>query len=857
MFRFAKSSLLLALTASMTPAHAQPLTTDTSVPYYSGGGSVDGSRHDGGLRPVVGVNLYQVTRGTGLQSGGTPSFGDKVASDIRHHPNIAYWNNRYWVQYLPASEAVLATSTDGIDWTHATAFDDLGTIRSQDVATHHRASFYVDQPTGKLLTSTFYGTRQSPNNAQGGFARAVREVTGVDANGKPTFGQSYGLLYNKGFETINELDPFTESADANFVAAANRMLDNKLYSQQFYEEHQDQGRRPTTSNGSTTFSDYGFVLNKGNTPGSDLKAFNYWTLPDGRVAATWKGVTVGVTDNGTDGWVESNIAGNLVEDQRTRDPNTGELNYSQFGWHGTAKVWGQSLPDGADHNYAIIGNFQTTEPDGRRFPLVISTSDDGIEFNGEALTIDGETPIHRYADVWPQDHKDGGGAQYIRGIVEGNPRPDDATWLTYSSNKEDIWVARVPNQISGQVDGPINDDFEGQAVGGLIEGWNTYSPVLSPVRVVDDGGNKLLRLQDADPYDYAKATRVFQPAATGEVSFRLRQSEVGDSGLYMDVQDASGNRAVQLALSPTGELRALDGPPAAVDFAGVTLTDYDGQSGQSGRPSAFSVEDNGRTLQLQGNTWRKLALDYNITESTVLAFDFMSTRQGEIHGVGFDTNNDLAFDQAFKVFGTDHVSIPNTGIEYRYFDDYVLGSGWQSYRIDVGNFFQGQIDELVFFNDDDANRGTDIANYGNSAFRDVRLFDDDGSTFTLLSQIDEDQWVDITVKFNAETDTFDVWIDGQEAATALAFAEAADTLERISFTTGDYRGEDMGRRPIGEMWEDWGSNWLTTDLPDADTPVNRSTFDIDNVRSIPEPGTAALLGVGAAGLMKRRHRGTH
>ncbi len=837
------------------PSIAQ--STNTSVPHYTGSPVSEGSRHDGGLRPVVGVNLYQVTRGVGESTGGSPTFGDGVRSDIRHHPNIAFWNDRYWVQYLPASEAVLASSADGVDWQHATAFGDLGTIRGQDVATHHRASFYVDEPTGRMLTTTFYGTRQGPNNAQGGFVRAVREVTGVDAQGRPTLGQTYGLLYNDGFEEIDELDPFTTSNDADFVAAANRMLDDRLYSQQFYEEHRTEGRRPiSSSGGSTTFADYGFVIEQGAVTGGnfDAKAFNYWTLPDGRIAAVWKGV-VGVTDDGAEGWTESNISrDDLVFDQRSRDSQTGELSITQLGWHGTAKVWGQALPDGASHAYALIGNFQSTEPDGRRWPLVISTSEDGIEFDGDALVIDGETPIQRYPDVSPQDHKDAGGAQYIRGIVEGNPRPTDATWLTYSSNKEDIWVARVPNAVTGQVTGPVVDDFQSQQVGGIVTDWNTYSPVLAPVRVVDEAGNHMLRLEDADPYDYARASRVFETATTGEVSFRVRPHQTSHGGLFIDVQNASGQRPVQLAFLPDGTLRALNGPPAqSLNFDTVNLASYHNQDGSGGDASSATISDGGRTVTLEGNAWKFLDFDYTITENTVLAFDFMSTREAELQGIGFDNNNSFELQTGFKLVGTQDGT---EGIDDRWFEDYNINSGWESYRIDVGNFFQGDVDRMVLFNDDDAGSGSDLSNYGNSSFRDIMVFEDDGSALTLLSNYSGDEWIDLTLRFDADSGTYDVLVNGELEAEGLAFAEAVDSLERVSFTTGEYRGEDMARRPIGEMVGFGDFQWLETNLPGADTPVSPAVYDLDNFAAVPEPASAALLGLGALGLLKRRGSGS-
>ncbi len=817
--------LLVGLIWSL-PVYAQTSATDTAVPHYTGSPISEGSRHDGGLRPVVGVNLYQVARGVGAATPGSPSFGDGVKSDIRHHPMIAYWNDRYWVQYLPEAQAVLATSADGVDWRHATSFGDLGTIQGKDVGTHTRAAFYVDQPTGKLLVNTFYGTATSVNNAQGGFVRAVREVTGVDAQGKPTLGPAYGLLYNKGFEGIAELQPFTQSGDAGFVAAANRMLDDRLYSQQFYEEHRDQARRPVDDSGS--FADYHFVLNQGATgtgPATDLKALSYWTLPDGRIAGVWKGPVVGVTENGTDGWVESNIqTSGLVHDQRSRNAD-GELEFTQLGWHGTSKVWGQRLPDG---RYALVGNFQSTRPDGRRTPLVVSTSQDGINFDGDVLVIAGDLPMSRYPDVWPVDHKDMG-LQYVRGITPGNGDPaDGAMWVTFSSNKEDIWLARVPHTIRGSVQGPVHDDFEGMTPGGIVADWNVRSGQWTPVRVINDEGNHVLRLADRDPYDHAKAVRVFEASSRVKLDMRVRAGQNDHGTLHIEVNDAAGKRPVRLALLSDGTLRAADGPPAdAFTFAAADLSSYHNQDHQ---PDAFAIEDDGRTLALTGNAWKKKAFDYTITRNTVLAFDFMSTREGEVHGICFDTDNATPPVGGFKLLGTESTSLDTL------YNDYVVGSGWRSYRIDVGNFFTGQVSQMVFINDHDHDNGTPK---GDSRFRDVMVFEDDGSTMTVLRQYAADQWLNITLELDAATGLYEVMVNGELLGEGLAFAEAVESVERIEFRTGAYMMTDMGRRPVGEMLDFAATHWLTTTLPGADTPVDEAVFDLDQFAAVPEPGSAA------------------
>ena len=63
----------------------------------------------------------------------------------------------------------------------------------------------------------------------------------------------------------------------------------------------------------------------------------------------------------------------------------------------------------------------------------------------------------------------------------------------------------------------------------------------------------------------------------------------------------------------------------------------------------------GSTLFMWGNTWKAVKLPYKIAENTILEFDFKSTHQGEVHGIGFDTDTIHTAKEEkywFKLFGT-------------------------------------------------------------------------------------------------------------------------------------------------------------------------------------------------------------
>ena len=56
----------------------------------------------------------------------------------------------------------------------------------------------------------------------------------------------------------------------------------------------------------------------------------------------------------------------------------------------------------------------------------------------------------------------------------------------------------------------------------------------------------------------------------------------------------------------------------------------------------MTIEDGGNTLHLQGNSWKKISLPYTVTPYTVVEFDFKSTVQGEVQGIGFDNNQSIS-----------------------------------------------------------------------------------------------------------------------------------------------------------------------------------------------------------------------
>ena len=160
-------------------------------------------------------------------------------------------------------------------------------------------------------------------------------------------------------------------------------------------------------------------------------------------------------------------------------------------------------------------------------------------------------------------------------------------------------------------------------------------------------------------------------------STNTNNDNAGGSGHYFVYQDFPG-------APPT--------PPPPSDI--INFNDYTILSAHSGQDTSpyYEIQDNGATLYLQGDTWKKINFPYNVTSNTVIEFDFRSDNEGEFHGFSF---TDADYNHDIKLYGSQ-----NWGL--RVFDNYP-GTGWVHYIIPVGQLYTGNFNDLVFIDDDDAN----------------------------------------------------------------------------------------------------------------------------------------------------------
>ena len=567
--RVAKLLIVLAGLSGVLPS-ATPAaeTSDISVPgsaaepiRYLGHDAPDLRFHDGRLRPAVGVANIQVVRAnrTHPDAEGADGFG----WTYNHAPMLAYWNGRFYLEYLsnpvgehePPGQTLLVESADGFHWSRSRVVFPPYKISEEAGMTvsHQRMGFYV-APNGRLLVLSFYGRAPGVNDGTG-VGRAVREIHRDD-----TLGPIHFIRYNRqnGWSETNVPYAFYRtSSDTGFVAACDTLLSNKLMTQQWWEED-----RQTD----------GFFALAGNTNGFSAMALSFFHRKDGAVVGLWKKRWAALSFDQGKSWTEPVRLPTVIYEN--------------------AKVWGQRTDDGC---YAVVYN----PAERYRWPLVVITGNDCVLFDN-MLVIHGEIPYPRYSGKFKNL-----GPQYIRGIVEGNGHPPGSDlWLTYSMNKEDIWIARVPVPIRGTVDKPVHDTFDDQPLGPVVRDWNIYSPLWAPVSLVkspDGDAGHCLELRDEDRYDYAKAERVFPDADNPTLRFRLRAGQQHGGTLGIEVLDARGNRPIRLVLDSGGELVA-QGPDEReqAEIASIAASRwYAMELRADGRERTFDVVVDGK-LVLKG-----------------------------------------------------------------------------------------------------------------------------------------------------------------------------------------------------------------------------------------------------------------
>jgi hypothetical protein len=507
--------LIIAIAALLVSQHCDAQGTVR----YVGSTLSNIDYHHGQLSPAIGVHNIQTMRAN-RASAAVNNW------TYNHAPMLAYWNHTFYLEYLsnPVGEhqdkgrSLLQTSANGYHWSDPVVvfptylvpdgFVKEGkkdTAKNAFAVMHQRIGFYTST-SNRLFVLGYYGIvlgqKDDPNDGNG-IGRVIREV-----NKDGSFGNIYFLRYNHRFNESNTNYPFyTSSKDAGFVKACEEILNTPLLMQQMVEE--------------ADRDDVLIPLKK------DFKAFNYYHLPNGHVVGLWKYALTSISKDEGKTWTYN----------PTRAPGFVNAN---------AKIWGQKT---SDQKYATVYN-----PSEFRWPLAVSVSDDGLQYKN-LLLVNGEITSLRYGGAYKSY-----GPQYVRGIQEmdGTP-PDGNMWVTYSMNKEDIWVSKIPVPIVSVATKEVNDYFEILDKVHALDAWNIYAPLLCNSSIENINNKNALVISDADPFDYAKVERVFPASSNKEISFSITAGQQDFGNLEIELVNSKGLPCVRILLDSTGAITTKQG----------------------------------------------------------------------------------------------------------------------------------------------------------------------------------------------------------------------------------------------------------------------------------------------------------
>ncbi|MFV0243950.1 MAG: Ig-like domain-containing protein [Qingshengfaniella sp.] len=184
----------------------------------------------------------------------------------------------------------------------------------------------------------------------------------------------------------------------------------------------------------------------------------------------------------------------------------------------------------------------------------------------------------------------------------------------------------------------------------------------------------------------------------------------GVDGFTYVVEDGNGGRSTaEVAVEVLAKPQVIPGA-LLVNGEELTVRSYRDATGRGQDEGQATVSADQTAVTLSQNAWKWLELDYEVTANTVIAFDFSTTKEGEILGIGFDTDTRISEQWFLQVYGSQAFG-HNQGID-RY-----SGTGTQSYEIAVGQYFQGSFDRLVLSNDNDAWSG------GAATYSNIRIWE--------------------------------------------------------------------------------------------------------------------------------------
>ena len=674
----------------------------------------------------------------------------------QHHVGMGEWKGKlYGIWDMthvgednPPVRVVYATSDDGFNWTPP---KDLYPFNKA-----YNSRFYFFHSSNDRMLVFASGWYPTNNVAEDRKVRLyVREIT---ADHK--LGEIYTLIK----PAAGHPPAYTESKDAGFLQACREVLNNKLLLEQ---------------------ADYGILLgdkkmkwHEGkNWPGGRIPSIggDLWIFGKSMCFYHRKdGVLVGTCKMG---WVT----------QSRDEGQTWSFPTIPRGIKGGGgKTWAQATPDG---RYTMI-----YIPQGdHRYPMAITTSDDGITFK-DMRVIHGEVPPQRY-----EGRAKPLGPQYLRGLSEwgsdGSRQEKDCIWTIYSMSKEDIWVSRVPVPIVADAKAHADDNFDNVAVGLRVPEWNTYSLLWAPVSVAADGKNHYLKIEDREPTDYARAIRTFPVSKTVETSFRVAAEQADNGRVEIELLGELGSRPVRVILDDKGRIKAVDGgkQPEESFATGLIGTLFK-------KPNLTNPDSDNDILKTMNNNWgRSKGGDWGARWKGLIEAPY----GGEV------TFTAEAADGLRLIIG-DKVVIDGMSPRGARTGKVTMKKGART-PVTV-EFASEQGKAKLILSWSWAGQSPAIVPPAAISYKQEPKIEP-----VDVMAYKANKWLDFNIKADCRTGTYTLKINGREVLKDAKFAEPSSTVYAVSFRTGRFRAKPSGR--------------ADQDIPNSEEPVAKAVYRIDDVKT--------------------------
>ena len=293
-----------------------------------------------------------------------------------------------------------------------------------------------------------------------------------------------------------------------------------------------------------------------------------------------------------------------------------------------------------------------------------------------------------------------------------------------------------------------------------------------------DGGSEALAAPDDISVAYGETVRIDALANdTGVTSLNnvsnpaAGSAWIGDDGaLYYQaaVRSVGGDVFNYTAASKdgtevSGTVNVQVNPET---FTSDNMKSYVGQDVDSGG----ALIEAGTGFDLQGNTWQLAQFDYDVTPNTVLKFVFKVEELGEIQGVGVEADADWnnGNDLAFALAGSQTDVADWDSFNYDYHG--IEAGSWASVKIDLGEHYQGRIENLSLINDHDVSDSS-----AKASIKNILVYEEDGA-----SELEADSGLDDTIgdsslSFNEED--FHGYGGNQDVNGAIAVADGGGEFE--------------------------------------------------------------------------------